>query len=157
MTRKKVLISLLFVVALVVAAAVPVMAATTDTTEITGEVVAVIDVTAPSDINLGTMALGDNLACSATPGIVTCNAEHWQVQARDEKGTNTGHMVSGLGPLTQPFQISEDGAIYSTADVGITYGGNPETLPLCVKQEVLSDDLAGFYSITITFTGIIMP
>ena len=155
MKRKKLLISLLFVVALVVIAAVPVMAATTDTTEITGEVVAVIDVTAPSDINLGTMALGDNLACSATPGTVTCNAEHWQVTAEDEKISNTGYMTSGANVLANKFQLSETGSVYANADAGITYDGNPETLPLCVKQEVTSDDLAGFYSITITFIGVL--
>jgi len=155
MKRKKLLISLLFVVALVVIAAVPVMAATTDTTEITGEVVAVIDVTAPSDINLGTMALGDNLACSATPGTVTCNAEHWQVTAEDEKISNTGYMTSGANVLANKFQLSETGSVYANADDGITYG-NPTNLPLCVKQVVTSGDPAGSYAITITFTGTIL-
>ena len=151
MKRKKLLISLASIAALAAVLAVPVMAQ--DSTEITGEVAPFIEVTAPSDINLGVMAAGDNTGSSDTSGSVLCNAEFWEVMARDEKDTNCGYMVSGENALGNMFQIGEDGMSYGLANTGITYQGNPTTLPLFVKQEVTQDDPASFYVITITFTG----
>ena len=153
MKGKKLLIGLVSVIALAAIIAVPVMAQ--DNTEITGEVLPFIEVTAPSNINLGIMAVGNNNGVSDTPGSVLCNAEFWQVMAEDQKETDRGYMVAGANALGSIFQISEDGLVYEPANPGITYAGNPTTLPLYVEQEITQDDLTGPYIITITFTGVL--
>ena len=153
MKGKKLLIGLVSVIALAAIIAVPVMAQ--DSTEITGEVLPFIEITAPSDISLGIMAIGNNDGFSDTPGSVLCNTEYWAVMAQDEKETNRGYMVSGANALGNMFQISEDGFVYEPANPGITYAGNPTALPLYVKQEITQDDLTGAYIITITFTGVL--
>ena len=153
MKGKKLLIGLVSLIALAAIIAVPVMAQ--DSTEITGEVLPFIEITAPSDINLGIMAIGNNDGVSNTPGSVLCNAEFWAVMARDEKETNCGYMVSESNVLGNMFQISEDSFVYESANPGITYAGNPTALPLYVKQEITQDDLTGAYIITITFTGVL--
>ena len=156
MKGKKLLVSVLLAVTIAVVVAVPVIAAeSSDTTEITGEVLSFIDVTAPSDISLGVMGVGDNTGSSDTPGSVLCNAEYWQIIAEDQKGTDCGYMVSMLGPLDSMLQISETDSSYEPVNPGITYGGNPTVLDLYVLQEVVLDDSAGSYVITITFTGVL--
>ena len=156
MKVRKLLISVLLAVTIAVVVVVPVIAAeSSDTTEITGEILSFIDITAPSDINLGIMSVGDNTGSSDTPGSVLCNAEYWQVVAEDQKGTDCGYMVSALGPLGNMFQISETESSYEPANPGITYEGNPTVLDLYVLQEMVLDDLAGSYVITITFTGVL--
>lgn len=115
-----------------------------------------IDVTAPSRIDLGAMHTGVNTDSSSQAGTVICTGDSWQVTAVDAKATHKGYMTSGSNVLGSKFQISKDGSAYSDADTGITYTGNPTSLPLYAKQVVEADDKAGTYSITITFTGTIL-
>jgi hypothetical protein len=119
-------------------------------------VVPTIDITPPSSIDLGAMHTGVNTGSSSQAGTVTCNAASWQVTAKDQKGNNTGYMTSGSNALDSKFQISKDGSTYSNADTGITYTGNPTTLPLYARQVVESSDRVGSYSIITTFTGTIL-
>jgi len=114
---------------------------------------------APSPINLLLMTVGiDNPGESFEDGTVVTNiVASWEVIVTDEKAAEKGYMntdPSGSGTsLGVPFTISEAGVVYTSAVTGITYSGDPVTLPFYIKQAVAAEDLAGAYTITLTFTG----
>ena len=123
-------------------------------------------VSAPSDISLGLMSIGIPATANGAGSIVTNDAS-WTVSVKDSTNTaNAGHMsISGTGTgilgtnvLTEPFLISKDNvpADYAAANLGIsltgTYSSSGSALPMYVSQTVDSNDGAGSYSITITFT-----
>ncbi len=121
-----------------------------------------ITVTAPNGIALGDMVKETTTTGTADPaGSVTTNAQNWQVTALDSTtvSPNQGHMTkSGPVALIAPFQISRLSTTTGLADAvtGITYDQDTNTdkfLPFYVSQAVASGDVAGSYTITITFTG----
>jgi hypothetical protein len=119
-----------------------------------------ITVTAPVVAALGDMVRGETVTATASPaGSVDTNAQNWEVAAKDEKTPNVGYMVkTGPTPLDAKFQISRTSTTedLANADTGITYDetSNPtKSLPFYVSQVIASDEEAGSYSITITFTG----
>ena len=155
---KKLLISLALATMLVAVMATPAMAVT-GTTDITGNVAGVIEVTAPVAISLGNMALGDN-ASGVKTGTIKANAA-WTMTAKDVKVTDPGYMVAGGNKLTSKMQISKDDTTWLDADAvsPLTYSGTAtaqggDSFNFYAKQNVVwADPVADSYSITITFTA----
>jgi len=164
--KKRILI-LGVVLALVTAMIIPAaVVADTGNTDVTGNIVAAtITITAPPAINLGILTWGDNTGNSTGSVSVTANSRNpsqsnWQVSAIDAKPSNTGYMVkSGSTPLASgKLQISPDNSSWNTADTAITWTGNmsgTHSIPFYVKQTINQVEVAGNYSITITFTASI--
>jgi hypothetical protein len=115
-----------------------------------------ISISAPSAISLGVMTIGvAKTGQSGTGGTVDANQTGATVTAKDaNQGANTGHMLSSGNPLTNAFQIGPSGGTLTTADTGFSYAASATSLPFYVSQTALTDDAAGTYSITITFTGV---
>lgn len=156
------ILTLGIVLAVIAAIAAPaaVVANGINTTTVTGSIVeATVTVTAPSAIAFGMFVVGDNPGQSATNGtvVITANsrnasAVNWQVIAQDL--ANGGYMKSGATPLNSKLQISKNGSTYAAADVGLNYTGTGTgTLPFWAKQNIVGNEIAGSYNITITFTG----
>jgi hypothetical protein len=121
-----------------------------------------ISVSAPNGIALGDMVRGLTVTGTSTPaGSVNTNAQNWQVTAIDAKGSNTGFMTKGgTTPLLAEFQISREGIATNLANAhtGITYNqtsNSNQQLPFYVSQSIDTNEAAGSYSITITFTGTV--
>ena len=116
-----------------------------------------ITVTAPSAVDLGTMTVGsEKAASSTTAGSVETNATTYSVTAIDSTTASghEGHMYGGgIKYLFNQLQISQNGgSTKANAATGISYLSTP-TLPFWVGQTVVLADVAGSYTITITFTG----
>lgn len=155
MTKRRIII-IAALAALAALLAVPALALGGNTTTVSGTLNATISVTAPDNINFSTFAVGTNTASSLDGDVSVTGATQWQVTAKDEKTTDAGFMTKTGGKLTNKLQISKDNSNYYTADTGITYNNPGENdLDLYVNQVVTSQDPAGTYSITITFTGTV--
>ncbi len=125
----------------------------------------VVTVVAPSAITLGYMTAGTTKTGASTDnGTMSSNWAAWKVTAIDAKLTNTGKMntaADGSGTsLAALFQIAQQASGYAAANTGFdytgTYTGQPTTpvaLPFFISQDVASNDPAGAFTITITFTG----
>jgi hypothetical protein len=135
----------------------PVTVMADNTMTVSGTIGSSIAVNAPSSIVLGTpMIVGDNTAASTTAGTVTTNGITWHVSVT---AANGGLLSNGTNNLTNKLKIcpespyNDTSAVY--ADVGLTYGSNPTTLPFSASQTVVSGDKNGSYSIILTFTGTV--
>jgi len=155
---KKLLISLLAAVALVAVMVAPVMAAT-DTTEITGDVPVILELTAPSAIAFGDMDLGLNTATSIPPdGEVKCNnPTGYTLTVEDTKTTDKGHMTVGANTLDSPLLITigdlTDSDVTVSRTVATTAAGSEGIYPLSATQIVkATDTVATGYTITLTLT-----
>lgn len=160
---KKLITSLALAMLLVAVMVVPAMAANPDDTVIDGDVGSTIDITAPGDFSLGSMPAGQTTTSGVQNGMVYANAA-WSMTAQDEKGTNTGYMVSGGTPLLNEMEISDDGSTWcdaSGATTQLVYSGSATgsagaSFDFYAQQYVSYDDVvATNYTITITFTGSI--
>ena len=159
MKGKKLLISLLAAVALVAVMVAPVMAAT-DTTEITGDVPVILELTAPSAIAFGNMDLGLNTATSIPPdGEVKCNnPTGYTLTVEDTKATDKGRMTVAANTLTNPLLITigdlTDSDVTELRTVATTDAGSADTYSLSATQIVEPTDMvATQYFITLTFTA----
>jgi hypothetical protein len=131
----------------------------TSSTTVTFTVGGYINVTAPQGITLGVINLLGTVTGSSTAGnagAVDTNESTYSVSAKDANaGGNSGHMVSGGNALANELMIkATSGGGYSQSDAthGITYSSQT-SLPFYVSQQGDAGDVAGSYSITITFTG----
>jgi len=116
-----------------------------------------IEVTAPKNIDLGTMPRGETAnseSIGEDAGTVVTNLQSWKVVAKDSALTGAGFMKTTTGGdlLSVALNVSGDGTNYSTADVDLVYV-NMDTLPFYVKQAVAPDEGSGSYSITLEFVG----
>ena len=160
MKGKKLLIGLLAAVVLVAVTVAPVMA-DTGTTDITGNVPAVLELTAPSAIALGDMspAASPDTGSSATPGSVKCNDQDgYTVTVESNKAD--GKMQS---PTTNTLTNALDVTTGSLS--GVTVTTTPQTcvdtsapgetsIDLSVSQVIAYTDAADTgYSITLTYTA----
>jgi hypothetical protein len=120
---------------------------------------ATIEVTPPSALAFGNFTVGNNTQQSATKltVVVTDTPTSWTVTAKDQNvGSETGYMLSGATQLTSKLQISKDSSTWADANVGITYNGTAAgnyTLPFWARQNIVGNETAGSYNITIVFTG----
>lgn len=152
------------------------LAADTGTTEISGSISAVLELTAPSNITLGTagvMAVGDNLG-NSTDGNVNCNyADGYTLTVQDamanisataKDATIAGKMWTGLTGTTlvlaDPFYVGVAGYMSLTALTASPQIAKPTSAPsyndaftLRVSQTVANTDPAGSYSIALLFTA----
>lgn len=158
MKGKKLLVSLLAVIVLVAVMVTPVMAVD-DTTDITGDVPVILELTAPSAIAFGDMTLGVNTDFSLPPdGAVNSNSgTGYTLTVQDTWSPGTGHMTNGPYTLTNPLLITigdlEDSDVTVQRIVATTTEGSEDFYPLSVTQMVLPTDMAAAgYTITLTFT-----
>jgi len=156
---KKILASLLAVVVLLAVMAVPVMA-DTDTTDITGNVPAVLELTAPSIIALGDMSPASSPATgsSSTAGSVKCNdPDGYTVSVASDK--SDGKMQSTSNTLTNALAVTTGSlsgvTVTTTAQDCVTTSAPGETsISLSVSQEIVYTDAADTgYSIQLTYTA----
>jgi len=129
------------------------------TTEVTGTVTEGYTFTVPSTVALGSMAPSATpYKADSTDGRLDGNnAAGYTVTGIDEKGTNTGYMVSGSDVLTEKLKISDADASYVNADTAKTFldssGITGADISLYVSQLVTyTDPVTAGYTITITFT-----
>ena len=129
------------------------------TTEVTGTVTEGYTFTAPSTVELGSMAPSatPHKASSTDGSLVGNNPAGYTVTGIDEAVSDTGYMVSGSDVLANKLKISKEDATYVDADTSKNFvdTGVPTdvTVSLYVSQLVsYADPVASGYTITITFT-----
>ena len=156
---KKKILTLGVVLVLVTVLVVPGAVLANGTTEVTGTVTEGYTFTAPSTVELGSMAPSatPHKASSTDGSLVGNNPTGYTVEGIDVKGTDTGYMVSGSDVLANQHQISNADADYVNADTSKkfvdTSGPTDVTVSLYVSQLVsYADPVASGYTITITFT-----
>jgi len=156
---KKRILTFGVVLVLVTVLVVPGAVLATDTTEVTGTVTEGYTFTAPSTVGLGSMAPSATpyKANSTNGRLDGNNPAGYTVTGIDEKGTDTGYMVSGANNLTNKLKISNADADYVDADTTKTFLTTSDItgadISLYVSQLVAyTDPVATGYTITITFT-----
>jgi hypothetical protein len=162
---KKVLLIGLILAICILAFPQGVMAAGSDTAEVTASIDSIADIVAtftatPWALTRLATGLTPNLNPNAITVTVDCNND-WDVTVADTKVTDKGYMVSASKKLTDPFYL-EDGqgtGIFATLTgvAWITESGNSQPLTTYyydVYQQVenVDDAAEGSYSITITYT-----
>lgn len=161
---KKKILFMAVALALVAVLAVPfsVSAASTD---ITGSITVTLTLTAPGNITLGELALGQNVGIAA-PGSVVSNRAGWTLSVVDSKINNNGYMTVGgedspsavklAGPLAYDIMGQWAGSVitYQSSFEFLSGYGQVGTcsIPLKVEQNVVGSDAAGSYKITLTYT-----
>ena len=154
---KKRILTLGVVLVLAAVLAVPgAVFATDGSAAVTGNVVEGYTFTPPSAIALGTMTPGTPATGDSSGWLEGNNALGYKVTGVDEKGTDTGYMVSG-GRLQNKLNMGDTGAVPNNADVVTTFLTTStitnEAVPFYVSQLVAyTDAVATGYTITITFT-----
>jgi hypothetical protein len=166
MKGKKLIIALLSVLVLTAAIAVPAMADFIGTTSVEGTVSGSIDVTAPSNVSLGTMFPGEATTLPANVTVtVVCNTGNWTLGARDARDTaEPGHMDDLTTALADALEI-RGGDLYSwtalnATDVMLEDGtgsvnGTTNITDVNFRQFVEYTDPPGTYHIVVTFTGML--
>jgi hypothetical protein len=153
--RKIVLIGLVLV-ALLVALPGAVAAANSDTIVVSGNIGGDISVSITGDVTFGAMTPGNTYTDTTTDLSVSSTFPLWTVTATDQNaGADTGKMLSGTTPLTNPFQINKNGGAYQGLPYNAILTGSAGTTSADIgfQQQIVSGDLAGSYSITVVFTG----
>ena len=152
---KKKILTLGMVLALVSVLVAP--GAVLATTEVTGTVIEGYTFSAPDAIGLGDMTPGTPKTGNSAGSLEGNNPDGYTVKGIDDKGSNTGYMVSGTDALTNMLQMGPDAGVANTAATETTFlttgGPGSDSVPFYVSQEVTYDDLVqSGYTITITFT-----
>ncbi len=110
-------------------------------------------VAAPAGFSLGAMVRNQANKVQGPNGLVTTNAQNWQVQATGS-ASNSGFMWNGSASPTLVFQIGKSDGPWTDASATLTYTqADPKSFPFWAQQTIDADDPPGTYSITITFTG----
>ncbi len=153
--KKKILI-LGMVVALVSVLVMPTAALAT-TTEVSGSVTEGYTFSAPTAIALGSMIPGTPATDNSAGSLEGNNALGYTVTGVDEKGTDTGYMVSGTYVLTNMLLFGPAASPTATADTVTNFLTTSDitnaAVPFYVSQTATyADAVQSGYSITITFT-----
>ena len=157
MKGKKLLVSLLAAVVLVAVMVTPVMAATE--TEITGTVPKAIEVSAPTTFAMPSLdpASSPIESTPAKTAIVNANHTGWQLTVI---GSSSGKMSGTAGTLTNAMLVKGgDETTYTSLASAVTLegsgaAGESQTISdISFQQAVTWGDVAGAYSITVTFTA----
>lgn len=164
---KKTIIALTLVIAIAIALSltIPTLAATSDTTTITGTIAAAIDVTAPETIDAMVLVPDETTTSEEVSLTVKCNKPGWSLTA---SANNSGVMKSPtVGDLSQPIYIT-GGAVTNqslanpktlvaqstTVAPSSTIGANLFTGTVTFQQSAQWDDeAADDYVIVVTFAG----
>jgi len=160
--RKYLILGLLALALLAIPAAV---AAESKTTVITGSVTTSISLTVDDTaLSLGTMDVGMN---PASPGYVTTTVhvttsgpiKGWTLTAADKGGLKTGWLLDGSTYLTNALGFAwgaepwNDLTTTWTIASDSTYPFDPSDTPVFFRQEVVTGDPAGSYTMTVEFNG----
>ncbi|KQC09018.1 MAG: hypothetical protein APR55_10870 [Methanolinea sp. SDB] len=129
------------------------VSAATDTCVVSGNLAGTISISVSESINLGTLTVGENTNTTGTLAV-TSNYADWDVIASDEKASDKGYMTSGSERFTNLFELKEDSGSWVTLDTSRTFfeGTGDDSTGYSVRQVVDAADLAGEYTITVTFT-----
>jgi hypothetical protein len=163
MKGKKLLFSLFAVVVLLAVMATPVMAA--ETTEITGNVSEVLELTAPSGFSLGDMSPTSSPATgsSSTAGSVKCNDPDGYTVTVESNRADGKMQSTTPNTLTNALAVttgSLSGATVTTTSQECVNTSAPgeTSITLSVSQEIVYADAADTgYSITLTYTAAAKP
>ncbi len=148
--------------ALVAVLAMPMaaMAAENDSTEVSGDISVELELTAPGDIDLGTMTIAGANAADATAGSVKCNSSlGYTVTVKSDK--TDGIMASGSYALANALQVTTGsfgpGAVTTTdptAAIVDTSAPGITAINLHVSQAIVyADAAANNYGLTLTYTA----
>jgi hypothetical protein len=162
---KKKILSLAIALGLIAVIALP-MTAWAATTDIEGSLGITATLNAPSLSSFTTFTVGDNTGSATAGSVITSGTTSWALTVADAKTNNNGKMTvngensSGAIKLTNAIQVGMTaptvGAIseYQTALQGASgYSDNGTfSIPLFFKQTIVTDDTAGSYKITLTYT-----
>jgi hypothetical protein len=110
---------------------------------------------APADFSLDDMSRTVANIAQSAGGTVTTTAQNWQITATGF-ASNGGYMYNAiaLSSPTAKFQIGKNGTDWTYADGTLNYDeADTPSFPFWVQQIIDSNDPAGTYTITITFTG----
>lgn len=156
---KKILASLLAVVVLLAVMVTPVMA-DTGSTEITGTVEEAVEVSAPAAFGLGVLTVGGTTESGEKTVTVDANHAGWTLEVHEADGegkmsTNgdvlTNEMQVKGGDITSYTNLGGNAAKVTLEDSGAK--GTSQTISVYFSQAVTWGDVAGTYSITLTFTA----
>jgi hypothetical protein len=144
---------------------VAVSAAPTDTVVVSGSIGGSIDVDVTPDagVSWGAMAIGTRTDLTTAKLNVTTTYPAWHVDAADAKVTNKGFMVNGTTNLTNPFELSKNGApgpwipmtgTFTNFQQFTSGGAGIHLYDIGLQQVIVATDAEGSnYQITITCTG----
>jgi hypothetical protein len=157
----KKILAIVGVLGLMAALAVPMAALAADkTTEVSGNVTAALELTAPANITLGAMVIGVNTGTSATDGSVKCNSDYgYAVTVESDKtdgkmtsatpNTLTNALVVTTGSLSGV--VVKDTPVQTCVD---TSAPGETAIALSVSQTIVYTDAADTgYSLTLTYTA----
>ena len=173
MSKKILALGLVLALAAVMVIPVAVSAATSGDTTVSGEVSAVLEVTAPDAITLNSLigASGDDTGSSSNGSVTCTDANGYTLKINSNRAD--GKMASGGNELNGVLRVSttlttSTGATVTNAalsDVTVTTTSNQtvgttsapgvsgsNTFSVSVKQAKQSTAAAGTYSLTLTFT-----
>lgn len=156
---KRLITSLALAMLMVAVMVVPAMAANPDTTDVTGDIPAILDLTPPEDIDFGNFAIGPNTASSGTDGSIGCNdPDGYYVTVESDKAD--GKMVSPTpNTLTNELYMTTGLVINQIADTTVRTcvdegGPGQVTISLSVSQDIVYADPADTgYTLTLTYTA----
>jgi hypothetical protein len=161
----KKILAIVGVLGLMAALAVPMAALAADngTTEVSGNVTAALELTAPANITLGAMVIGVNTGTSATDGSVKCNnLDGYTVTVESNRAD--GKMVSATpNTLTNALVVTtgslNDKIVTTTPQTCVDESSPGETsIHLDVSQTIAYTDAADTgYALTLTYTATATP
>jgi len=138
--------------------AVPVMADTTATVDVSGGITQTLAIsTDTTSVGFGQFTVGDNRADTGTLTVTSAFVPNWTVVAATSDGE--GYMRSGIGApasgtplLNKLMQYNYKSATWVPAH-GLTFSGSSDyTMPESFSQLVLINDKQGTYSTVVTYT-----
>jgi hypothetical protein len=147
---------LILCITLAVILAFPIAVSAGNTVTVTGQIGNTFSLSVDNaTLNFPSLQTGENPLPDPTTLTITTSSESWNV---DTTSTNGGYMnAGGAKNLQTPFELSLDGSTWNTdtgswAMISSTTPGIT-VQPVYMRQNVLTNDAEGSYSITVTFTG----
>jgi hypothetical protein len=158
MSKRVIAISLSLVLILLLV--LPVSAqADSGNVQILGSVSSTITVTVPGTFAMPDFVPGNNSTSSAKAVTVNTNGVHWTLKVVESGTSPDGKMSGTNGTLTNTLKVKGgDVADYTSlaSEVTLKTGsvtGESQINNIYFQQSVASGDVAGEYSITVTFTA----
>ena len=159
------LLSIVFAVAIALSITIPALAASSDTTTVSGSVQTTIEVYAPGTVSLGNLIPGTSTESINQNVTVRCNKAGWTLTVSDDRKhpVNKGHMEAGTIALANSLEVKGNGKPYAylnttwvtlvdkTGGVGIT-----NISDVRFRQATDWADTIETYSFTVTFTATIL-
>jgi hypothetical protein len=163
MKRTVIILSLIFALAIALSASIPTLAAT-GTTQVTGSISAVVEITVPTGaVALGDLSPNDLLSPKTDTKIVTVKSnKNWTLTAADTTSPTSykGYLTTSGGTvhLTNVLSVSapgHSGDLTGTSlslNSGAKTSGTPTTVTFS-QTPSWDDETEGAYTMTVTFTA----